>query len=80
MADMTCPKCDTTLIRVERKPAASAAGILSGFVIFIGLVSMLFNILIGILIIIVGAIIGLVNDKTIWMTCPKCNKDIVKLS
>lgn len=80
MADMTCPECDTTLIRVERKPAVSATGILSGFVIFIGLVTMLFNILIGILVIIVGAIIGMASNKTIWMTCPKCNKDIVKLS
>lgn len=80
MADMTCPECDTTLVRVDRKPAVSATGVISGLLILIGLLSMLLNILVGIGIIIIGAIIGLANDKKTWLACPKCNKDIVKLS
>lgn len=79
MADMTCPECDTTLVRVDRAPDISVAGILGGLIIFTGLIVLLFNILYGMLTIIIGILICLVNDKKTWLTCPKCKKDMVKL-
>lgn len=79
MADMTCPKCDTTLVRVKRDPFMTTAGCLGIVLFFVGLASMLANPIFGLLFWVFAALVTMAGGKDEWLTCPKCKKDIVKL-
>ena len=80
MANITCTDCNTTLVRVDRDARVSVAGFICGIVLFFGLCFLLVNVLFGVLVLTIGAIIGMIRKKSKWLMCPNCKKDIVKLS
>lgn len=76
----TCHSCNIQLIPVEKKPLVSGAGLISTILVLVGILSMLFNWIIGLLIIIVALIIGTLRDKHIVMKCPQCGAEGQQLS
>lgn len=80
MADMTCPDCNVTLVRVERKVRVSGAGIISVVLFLAGLIALAFNVIIGVVIWILAALVGMGGEKCTVMVCPSCKRDITSLS
>jgi uncharacterized protein with PIN domain len=80
MADsMGCPECNTALVQIQRKKSVSVAGLASVVTFFMGLVLLTLNLIVGIVICILAFIIGYGAKYQVWMVCPKCNKDVVRL-
>jgi uncharacterized protein with PIN domain len=80
MADlMGCPECDTALVQIQRKKSVSSAGLISVMVFLIALALMTLNVIVGLVILIVAFVIGYGSKHQVWMVCPKCNKDVVRL-
>lgn len=80
MADlMGCPDCETVLVQVQRKPAVSIAGLFSVVMFIAGLLLMLLSVLLGVILCVLGLLVGLAAGQELWMVCPKCKKDVVRL-
>ena len=76
----SCASCNVALIAVEKKQAVSAGGIFGVLVFLLGLMFLLFNAVVGVLIMILGLIIGTVGraKKTV-MVCPQCGQQGAEL-
>jgi len=70
-----CPKCGIELVAVQKKNQVSAGGIIGVLVFLIALPTLLFNLLLGAVLIILALVIGTVGRGThVEMYCPKCKK------
>lgn len=75
-----CPKCNLEPIPIKKKQSVSAGGILGALLFIIAIPLMFFNLLIGIVMIILALILGTVGrGEYIEMTCPKCKKVLSKI-
>ena len=72
-----CPKCGTELVAVQKKNQVSAGGIIGVLVFLLALPMLLFNLLLGAVLMILALLIGTVGRGThIEMYCPKCKKAV----
>jgi len=76
----SCPKCNVALVAAQKKSSISIAGLIGVLLFIIGLITMLINIVAGILLMILALIISVFGrgSKTI-MACPQCGKKGVAL-
>jgi hypothetical protein len=68
----TCQKCGTVMVATQQAPAVSVAGMLSVFGILIALLTMLFNVVAGLVILIAAILVGMMKGKKTVMKCPSC--------
>jgi len=80
VADLSCPDCEVTLVRVERNARVSGGGLLSVVLFLAGLATLGFHFLAGVIIWILAAVVGLRRSKIVVMVCPRCKRDITSLS
>lgn len=67
-----CPVCRIPLIGVTQKAKVSLGGIVGAFVVLIGLGAVLFNWIVGLLLILIGVIVSLARGSKTVMKCPQC--------
>jgi len=70
---MRCQRCDVELIAHEKARSVSVAGLIGAMVALAGIVTLFSNALIGIGLIVLGAILGsTMRRKRLVLICPKC--------
>jgi DNA-directed RNA polymerase subunit RPC12/RpoP len=71
---MACPHCNIALIPITRPVSVSLAGFFGICFVLIGILFLLFNLVAGVITIILGvAISNFFRGKQTIMTCPKCH-------
>lgn len=72
---MNCAKCGEPMLPIEKTARVSLAGLVGALVALVGLAALLANPLVGIGLIIVGAVVGAVGrGKRLMLVCPRCGE------
>lgn len=73
---IACPKCNGELVPVERAPTVSIAGLIGAVVGVAGIIALFANPLLGIGLIVLGAVIGAtMRRKKLVLICPRCKTE-----
>ena len=77
---VACDQCNVAMIATERNKKISLGGFVGAIVTVVGLVTLLFNVLIGLLVIALGIGVGFIDGKKTVMICPNCGKEGITLA
>ena len=75
----TCPNCLVAMISTQKK-TASLGGFIGVIFVLIGFVSLLTQILVGLVLITLGIVMIFVSGKKTVMVCPSCGKEGARLT
>ena len=77
---MNCQKCNTEAVQVIRKDSISAGGCLGALIFLLALPMLLFDMLIGFVMVIVAILIGNAGrGQHVELVCPKCKTVVSKV-
>lgn len=77
--NIECDKCKVAMVPIQKRRAASFAGVLGWVIVLIGIGCLFFNAILGALGLIVGLIIGFSGDKKTVLICPQCKSEGITL-
>ena len=77
---VACDQCNVAMISIERNKKISLGGIIGAIVTVVGLVSLLYSVVVGLVVIVLGFGIGLIDGKKTVMVCPNCGKEGARLT
>jgi hypothetical protein len=72
---LACQKCNVQMVAIQKKKAVSVSGLLSLVLFVIGVCTILFNVLVGAVLLILAVAIGMAGGKKTVMICPNCNAE-----
>lgn len=70
----SCPDCGTAQVAVQKDKFVTLGGLLGVVIIFVGVATLIFNAIVGILVILLGLIMGLGGSKKTVLVCPACGR------
>lgn len=70
-----CEKCSTVLVPVTERKSLTFSGVIGVLLFFVGLLTLIGNLIIGVLLIIFGLVISFSAKRKITvMKCPSCGR------
>jgi hypothetical protein len=72
---MACERCNVLMVPVQKTKAVSFSGLVSVVLFFVGVLSMLANVVVGAILLILSLVIGMTGRKKTVMVCPNCNAE-----
>lgn len=72
---LDCWRCHIARVPIQKKKTSASATTLGTIILLIGLFSLTFNSIIGLLIIIVAFIVGMNKKEYTVMVCPQCGDE-----
>lgn len=75
-----CTACNVALVPVQKRRAVSVGGVLGALAVAAGVITLVFNLIGGLLAILVGVALSSLSGKTVVMKCPQCGTQGATLS